>query len=352
MGTGNTEPRAIGRWVAVVAVIGAVALSLAACGGGGGGVTEAASADGKRPIKMAGVFCICFVGPYVAMQNGYFEDAGVPVEQYIATKGGSDTFTALASGDVDFGLSGLDAILRGREKGQDVKSVATVSPEFYALTVRDDLTGEITSVEDLSGRKVAISKIGSASWAFLQFALHKAGMEDGDVEILQLGGIDTIMAGLKSGQVDAAVTWEPGTSQAELTGSGTPILDMLDPEDHQQLLGAPSSISMTLAAKDSLLKSDPAMVKNVIAALTRADEWIKSHSAEEVAKSIAPMAEGLDPKVLTASVRATMATLPRSPAVSEEAYQSSATLLQQAGVITKVPPIGDPFDCKIARCEQ
>jgi NitT/TauT family transport system substrate-binding protein len=332
----------------------ACAVGVAACGQSlrdeGSRQVKEQAGQGPRPIKLAGVFCVCFVGPYVAMEKGFFKAEGVPVKQYVATKGGSDTFAALAGGDVDFALSGLDAIIRGRSKGVKVRSVAAVYPEFYALTVRKGMEGKIRSVRDLKGRNVAISKIGSASWAFLQFVTRGAGLEEGDVKTLQLGGIDTIVAGLKSGKVDAAVTWQPGTAQVTDQGIGSTLVDVLRPEDHRKVLGSATSLGMTLAVRDELIQTNPDLVRRAVRALDKADAWIKSQSPEEVAKAIAPLAPGVDRKVLVDSVRSSVQVLPESSAIHESAYRQSATVLKNAGVIDKIPPTNDTFSCQFATC--
>jgi NitT/TauT family transport system substrate-binding protein len=170
------------------------------------------------------------------------------------------------------------------------------------------------------------------------------------VEILQLGGIDTIVAGLKSGRVDAAVTWEPGTAQAEKLGIGTTLVNVLRPEDHQEVLGSPSSIGITLAARDQLLEEDPETVQKTVRGLDKAYAWIHSHSPEDVADVIAPLAGGVDRGVLVAAVRDTVATTPKTGAISEEAFTKSATVLKDAGVIEEVPPLEEPFSCKFAEC--
>jgi NitT/TauT family transport system substrate-binding protein len=331
--------------VAAVGLVAVAAIVIAACGN-----KPQESGEGPRPIKLAGVFCLCHMGPYVAWKKGFFEDEGVPVDDYVFTQAGADTFQALASGDVDFGVSGIDAIIRGQEQGVKVRSVAGVYPEFYALSVRKDLEGEIRSVSDLSGRRVGVSKIGSASWAFLQFATRREGLSEDDVEVLQLGEINTIVAGLKSRKADAAVTWEPGTSQMEAQGIGTVLLNALRPADHQKLLGSPTSISMTLAVRDQLLEENPELVRRVIRALDRASAWIKKSSPEQVADVIAPLAKGIDREVLVKAVAASIPAQPDSTAVSRKAYQSSTKELKSAGVIKGVPPIDEAFSCKFAKC--
>ena len=344
--------------IAALLAITVMAGTVAACGsslreeksGGGGSSSTESSAAGGKGISMAGVFCVCFINTYVAWKQGFFEKEGVPVKKFVTTKAGADTFQALATGDVDFGLSGLDAIIRGREKGVDVRSVATVSPEFYALTVRKENAGDIQGPEDLKGSKVAVSKIGSASWAFLQQLMRKAGLSEGDVEIVQLGAIDTIMAGLKRGTVDAAITWEPGTSQAKTDGFAVPIINALSPEDHQEIYGTDKSINITLATTDKMIDKDSDKVDRVVRALDKADQWIASHSPEQVADAIAPVAPGLDRDLLVSAVKDTMVTAPKSTDISKTAYESSAKVLEQSEIIESVPPLEEPFSCDFAEC--
>jgi len=348
----------MGARIASLLAITAIAGTFAACGSslreeqssGGGSSSSESSAAGGKGITIAGVFCVCFINTYVAWKEGFFEKEGVPVKKFVTTKAGADTFTALAGGDVDFGLSGLDAIIRGQEKGVKVRSVATVSPEFYALTVRKQEAGEIQGPEDLKGRKVAVSKIGSASWAFLQLLMRKGGLGEGDVEVVQLGAIDTIMAGLKRGTVDAAITWEPGTAQAKKDGFAVPIINALSPEDHQQTYGTDKSINITLATTDEMIKKDPDKIRRVVRALDKADQWIASHSPEQVADAVAPVSQGLDRDLLVSAVKDTMATSPKSTDISKAAYESSAKVLKETEIIESVPPLDEPFSCDFAKC--
>jgi ABC-type nitrate/sulfonate/bicarbonate transport system substrate-binding protein len=349
----------MGARIASLLAIVAIATTVAACGnslrdeqggGGGGSSGTQSSATGGKGITMAGVFCVCFMNTYVAWKRGFFEKEGVPVKKFVTTKAGADTFAALAGGNVDFGLSGLDAIIRGREKGVDVRSVATVSPEFYALTVRKQDAGDIQGPEDLKGRKVAVSKVGSASWAFLQLLMRKGGLSEGDVKVVQLGAIDTIMAGLKRGTVDAAITWEPGTSQAKSDGSAVPIVNSLSPQDHQEIYGTDKSINITLATTDKMIDKNSDKVQRVVRALNEADAWIASHSPEQVADAIAPVAPGIDRDLLVSAVKDTRATAPKSTEISKTAYESSAKVLKESEIIKSVPPLNEPFSCDFAKC--
>jgi len=218
------------------------------------------------------------------------------------------------------------------------------------LTVRKEETAKIQGPEDLKGRKVAVSKVGSASWAFLQLLMRKGGLSEGDVEVVQLGAIDTIVAGLKRGTVDAAITWEPGTAQAKRDGFGVPIINALSPQDHQQTYGTDKSINITLATTDEMIKKDPDKIRRVVRALDKADQWIASHSPEQVADAVAPVAPGLDRDLLLSAVKDTMATSPKSTDISKAAYESSAKVLEESKIIESVPPLEEPFSCDFAKC--
>jgi NitT/TauT family transport system substrate-binding protein len=332
----------------VVGLVSAMVLSSCASAPGSKSSSENASSDDG--VTVAGVFCVCFANAYVAWKKGFLQDEGVTVEKFITTAGGSDTFTALAAGDADFGLSGLDGIMRGIETGVDVRGVATISPEFYALSVRDEASGDIQGPADLDGKRVSVSKIGSGSWAFLKLLLDAEGMSEEDVEVAQLGGIDTTMAGLKRGTVDAAITWEPGTSQGEIEGFTQVLVNSLDPEDHEAIYGSAASIAMTLGVTQQTIDENPELVRGAVRALDDANAWMASHSAEEIADVIEPVAPGLDRELLVASIEDTMATMPESVAVSDAAYQASAERLKDADIVTSVLPLEDVFDCDIATC--
>jgi ABC-type nitrate/sulfonate/bicarbonate transport system substrate-binding protein len=138
----------------------------------------------------------------------------------------------------------------------------------------------------------------------------------------------------------------------ESQGIGTVLLNALKPEDHQQLLGSPTSISMTLAVRDQLLEENPELVRSAVRALDRASAWIKKSSPEQVADVLEPLAKGVDREVLVKAIAASIPAQPDSTAVSRKAYQSSTKELKSAGVIEEVPALEDAFSCKLAKCEE
>jgi ABC-type nitrate/sulfonate/bicarbonate transport system substrate-binding protein len=90
-------------------------------------------------------------------------------------------------------------------KGAPVKAIAAMAgpPLLFAVVVRAD--GSVKSVDDLKGRKVAISTVGSATnWLMNEVSRQHGWGYDGFVQV-PIGENSTRIAALKSGAVDACV---------------------------------------------------------------------------------------------------------------------------------------------------
>jgi NitT/TauT family transport system substrate-binding protein len=332
------------------------ALVLAACGGetASGGDASGSEADFNRPIKVGGIFDVAELPVYVAAKRGFFEEHGVPVDgDLIFTQGGSATVTALVTGDFDFGNPSLGGVVRAVEEGQGLQIVAPLFGEIWALSIRADLEGEIKSVEDLKGRTIGVTSIGSGTYNFLAGLLSQAGLNpETDVEILPLGAPGNILASLKTGGVDAAVTWEPLKTQAEGDGSIVHLVDLLDPDDHLEVLGAESSLGTVLAAGSDIVENEPEVVERVIAALMDAHEWIQSHTPEESVAVLVEAAPGesFDTAVMGKVVADYMEQFPSSLELSRTAYEASGESLVHGGVVAAYPPLDEIAACDVAKC--
>ena len=86
---------------------------------------------------------------------------------------------------------------------------------------------DINSMQDLAGKKIAISTFGGESHAAVVLSLRAAGMTQDDVEITQIGGQGDRIAALIAGSVSAAPI--DVARQAEMEGEGMKLLvNLLD----------------------------------------------------------------------------------------------------------------------------
>ena len=110
---------------------------------------------------------------WVAEEKGLFKKHGIDAEVIIIGGGASRVVSSLIAGEIQFSVGGGDSVIRSSLRGAD--TVLTASPlktGLQRLMVRPD----IKTPAELKGKKVAITRFGSASHWVLQLFLRKWGM--------------------------------------------------------------------------------------------------------------------------------------------------------------------------------
>src|SRR6185295_4204010 len=138
--------------------------------------------------------------------------------------GASRVVSALLSGEIQFSVGGGDAVIRAALRGADtVLTASPMSRGLQRLIVRPD----IKTPAELKGKRVAITRFGSAGhWAF-QLFVRKWGMRPEDFQLIQLDSSPAMFASLEKGGCDAAVLTMPSFFVAEEKGFRT----LADPAD-------------------------------------------------------------------------------------------------------------------------
>ncbi len=145
-----------------------------------------------------------------------FAPEGLTVEPRIFTSG-SDMNRAMDAGDLDFGLMGPYNTLVEAAQGFTSKIICMCSREGIGLVGRADQ--DITSVEDLAGKRVAVPPPG-VQVLILTTLLEEAGLElEKDLTAVPLGYADHLTA-LERGDVDAYIGTEPPVTMSVVSGVG------------------------------------------------------------------------------------------------------------------------------------
>jgi len=165
------------------------------------GVTIA-SADPLR-VGKAGREAFSFVPADIGQRTGIFKRHGIDIE--ISNFGGDARLQqAMAADGIDVALGsgpGLAFIV----KGSPVKGIAAMAgpPLLFALVVRND--GTIKSIDDLKGRNVGVSTVGSVtSWLVNEVSRQNGWGLDG-MPLVPIGENATRIAALKTKSVDGCV---------------------------------------------------------------------------------------------------------------------------------------------------
>ncbi|MFJ6359168.1 ABC transporter substrate-binding protein [Pseudarthrobacter oxydans] len=206
MGFGAMDRRGFIRFSAVAG--GAVVLGGAAAGCAQSGAAGGGKAGYSGDVAVTGLESLVHSAPFfIAQSEGYYEAEGLTLE-HIKFPGGLDTVRGIDSG-IGFGTSATIPTFIGAEKGMDLRIIGNVvtaaSVDFVALS-----KSGINSIEDVRGKKVAVSTPGSNSTYFAERTLKEAGLEPGkDVELISVGSASDSWTAVSKGVVDVAWTSSP-----------------------------------------------------------------------------------------------------------------------------------------------
>lgn len=183
--------------------------------------SAAAAAPSAAPTPSGGGLKIAYsdwpgwVAWEIAIQKGWFKEAGVDVEfkwfDYVPS------MEAFSAGKVDaVCMTNGDALVTGATGGKSVSIIVNDYSDGNDMIVAKP---GIASVAALKGKTVGV-EVGFVDHLLLLHALKSANLKESDVKLKNVKTDETPQA-LKSGDVDAVAAWQPssGTALKEVPGS-------------------------------------------------------------------------------------------------------------------------------------
>jgi putative hydroxymethylpyrimidine transport system substrate-binding protein len=263
----------------------------------------------------------------VALQRGYFADAGLDVE-LIAPADPNDPPKLVAAGQADLAVSYQPQLHLQAAQGLPLVRIGTlIATPLNSVVVLAD--GPVKTLADLKGRKVGFS-VGGFEDAVLGRMLQGSGLSLSDVELVNVNF--SLSPALLSGQVDAVIGAFRNFELNQLELEGRPGRAFF-PEEH----GVPAYDELIfIAHKDRL--SD-ARLPRFLQAVERATLFMLNHPDEAWDEFRGYRAE-LDDEL---NRRAWADTLPRfaqSPAALDAGrYRRFAEFLKEQKLIPEVLPV-------------
>ena len=152
---------------------------------------------------------------WIAREGGYFTQEGVDAEvDFIST--GPTMTQAMLAGEVAMAFSGLEAAVSATLAGADATILAVGTDRFLFRVY--GVPG-VRAIEDLRGKRIGVTRIGTATDVLARLLLQRAGLEpERDTAIVQVGGVPEILAAMQAGAVDAGVVSPPTMFGAEDAG--------------------------------------------------------------------------------------------------------------------------------------
>ena len=138
----------------------------------------------------------------IARRQGLFRKNGLdPVIVYVGS--GSLLGQALIGGSFDIAFSQGSESVQAKLRGADMRIVGAVANHFNHVFLSHP---SITSLKQLKGKRVAVSRFGSGSHFMTDLLVKDAGLDPKkDVTVLQIGNSSSRMAAIMAQSVDGTI---------------------------------------------------------------------------------------------------------------------------------------------------
>jgi len=211
-----------------------------------------------------------FIGAHVCAESGICAKHGLALD-ISGFAGATRIHQAMAADQIDIGLaSGPDMVFVA--KGSPAKAVAKMAgaPLSLAIGVRPD--GGITKVEDLKGKTISVSTLGSLTyWLTHEVAVRQGWGHDG-IRTAELGTEAAQVAALKTKQVDGITVALDAIYVLESKGEAKPLIRFGDVVTNFMM--------HVIYATNKIQEKNPDAVRRFLSAWFDTVKYMKTHKAE------------------------------------------------------------------------
>jgi ABC-type nitrate/sulfonate/bicarbonate transport system substrate-binding protein len=169
-----------------------------------------------KMIALYSSHAVPYVMPWVAEELGALRKYDIDLE-FVYIPSSSAATAAILGGNVEIGLLGGVGIVNAYASGAtDLVFIGSIK---NIMTQSILAKPEITRLEQLRGKRIGVTRIGSNTHFFTVQAFRRAGMNpDKDFIFIQTGGDNETLGALASGRLDAATMLPPTDGKAIALG--------------------------------------------------------------------------------------------------------------------------------------
>ena len=313
------------KWLKIsfsLALIAILMIPLAACN----------NDSGKEPkklekVRIAEVTRSIFYAPeYVALAKGFFKEEGLDVT-LTTTPGGDKTMTTLLSGGADVALVGSETSIYVYAQGSNdpvINFAQVTQTDGTFLVARKKIDN--FSWEQLKGTTFLGQRKGGMPQMVGELVLKKHGIDPHkDLNLIQNIEFANIANAFASGTGEFVQLFEPTASIFEKEGKGHIVASFGKESGHVPYT--------TFMAKKSYIKEHKDTIEKFTKAIYKAQQWVKDHSAAEIAKAVEPYFPDTDLDIMTTVVERykNQGSFATDPILDEEEWNNLQNIMKEAG---------------------
>jgi NitT/TauT family transport system substrate-binding protein len=317
------------KWVLITL---GVALVLSACGRAGPEGGSAVLTTIRLP--MGYIPNIQFAPFYVAIQKGYFREAGIEVD--LDYKFETDGVALVGAGDLPFAIVSGEQVLLARAQGLPVVYVAAWYQQYPVSVVARSELGVLIP-QDLKGRKIGLPGLFGANYVGLRALLSEAKMSESDVTLDSIGFNQVEL--LAAGEQDVVVGYT-ANEPIQLRARGIPVTE-IRVADYVQLA------SNGILASEKIISENPDLVRAFVGAFLKglADTIANPDEAFRLSETYIPNFAELDAdvqkQVLATSIEQWKTE--RLGYSEPQAWENMQNVLLEAGLIPEKMDLNQAF---------
>lgn len=232
-------------------------------------------------VKLAEVTHSAFYAPlYVAIENGYFKDAGIDLE-VILTPGADKVSAAVLSNTVDIGFAGTESAIYVYQGGEEDYLVT-----FAGLTKRDGqfILGRDCSkdfkLDDLYGKEILVGRQGGMPALNFLNAMKNSNIDVSKINVNYSVDFASLSGSFIGGIGDYVDLFEP-TATSVVKNSNACIVESIGKLSGEMPYTA-------FYARKSFLNKNNETLTNFTNAINKGLEFVKNNDAKTIAKVILP----------------------------------------------------------------
>ncbi len=277
---------------------------------------------------------IQFAPLYVAMEKGYYREAGLEVVPDYSFE--TDGVALVGAGELPFAVVSGEQVLLARAQELPVVYVMAWYRDYPVAVVAKKEQG-ITTPADLKGKRIGLPGLYGANYIGLRALLDSAGLTEADVKLDSIGfnQVEALAA-----DQDQAVVGYIANEPIQLAAQGYDI-DVIPVADYVQLA------SNGLITNEKTIRENPDLVRAFIQATLRGitDTIANPDEAYEISKNyvetLASADETLQKKILAASIDLWQADPPGQS--DPQAWENMQAVLMNMGSYSEPLDLSQAF---------